>query len=55
MAWKIITVIEFAVIVGLILENWSQQSTLEAKEQQMQDLLRNWLPKQKREHGKFTK
>ena len=55
MGWKITTVIEFVIIVGLILENWGQQSTLEAKEQQLQDLLRNWQPKPKREHGRFTR
>jgi len=55
MAWKIITVIEFITIIGLILENWNQQSTLEAKEQQLQDLLRNWQPKQKRDHGRFAR
>ena len=55
MGWKITTVIEFVIIVGLILENWGQQSTLLTKEQQLQDLLRNWKPKPKREHGRFTR
>lgn len=55
MAWKIAAAIEFAFIVVLILDNWNQQSTLETREQQLQDLLTHWQPKQKREHGKFTK
>lgn len=55
MAWKIVAAIEFIVIVGLILENWGQQSTLEAKERLLRDLLLHWQPKQKRNHGKFAK